>query len=120
MVKIDQAFLNPREDNTGEDNKGEDNTEAPEFLPAIIRLAETLSLVSVCEGIETPGQLRDVQASGCGYGQGDFLAIPGPASDVPAAIELVGRGPAGTGLEVGVPYPGAVDLSDLDEFLGVT
>jgi diguanylate cyclase (GGDEF)-like protein/PAS domain S-box-containing protein len=110
MVKIDQAFLHPRED----------NTEDSEFLPAIIRLAETLSLVSICEGIETPDQLLDVQASGCGYGQGDFLAMPGPASDVPAAIELVGRGPAGTGLEVGVPYPGAVDLADLSEFLGVT
>ena len=83
MVKIDQTFLSPLEDNTAD----------PSFLRAIIRLAETLHLVTICEGIETPRHVSDVQAAGCGYGQGDFLARPGPLADVPAAFELVSRPP---------------------------
>jgi len=84
MVKIDQTFLSPIEDNTTD----------PAFLRAIIRLAETLHLVTICEGVETPGHVCDMQTAGCGYGQGDFLARPGPLADVPAAFELVSRPPA--------------------------
>jgi diguanylate cyclase (GGDEF)-like protein/PAS domain S-box-containing protein len=109
MVKIDQAFLHPREDKAAD----------PNFLRAIVRLAETLSLASICEGIETMRQLLDVQAAGCGYGQGDFLAKPGPASHVPAAIEVVSRGPAGPGFEMRGLYADPVDLEGLSEFLGV-
>jgi EAL domain-containing protein (putative c-di-GMP-specific phosphodiesterase class I) len=110
MVKIDQAFLLPREDNAAD----------PDFLRAIVRLAETLSLVSICEGIETSGQLSDVQEAGCGYGQGDFLAEPGPVMDVPATFEVVRREPSGPGFEPGELYADSADLADLAEFLGVT
>jgi diguanylate cyclase (GGDEF)-like protein/PAS domain S-box-containing protein len=79
MVKIDQTFLVPSEDSAAE----------PSFLRAIIRLAETLHLSTVCEGIETPDQLSDLQAAGCGYGQGNLLAKPGPLLDVPASIQVV-------------------------------
>jgi len=78
LVKISQKFLHPLED---------DSTD-PAFLRAIIRLAETLHLDAVCEGIETPGQLSDLQVARCGFGQGDFLARPSPLVDVPAAIEV--------------------------------
>jgi diguanylate cyclase (GGDEF)-like protein/PAS domain S-box-containing protein len=85
MVKIDQTFLSPPEDNTAD----------PAFLRAIINLSETLHLVTICEGIETPGHVSDLQAAGCGYGQGDFLARPGPLADVPATFRLVSRPPRG-------------------------
>jgi len=81
MVKIDQSFLSPLEDSTAE----------YDFLRAIIRLAEALQLATVCEGIETLGQLADLQAAGCGYGQGYLLARPGPLADVPATIPVAGR-----------------------------
>ena len=81
MVKIDQTFLSPLQGNTAH----------PAFLRAIIHLAETVRLVTICEGIENPGQARDLQAAGCGYGQGDFLARPGPLADLPATYELVSR-----------------------------
>jgi len=81
MVKIDQSFLLPLKDHAAD----------PAFLRAIIRLAETLHLASICEGIETPGQLSDVQAAGCGYGQGDYLARPGRLADVPVTISLARR-----------------------------
>ncbi len=79
MVKINQTFLHPREDNSAD----------PAFLRAIIGLAETLHLDTICEGIETPGQLTDLQVARCGFGQGDLLARPGPPADVPATIEVV-------------------------------
>jgi diguanylate cyclase (GGDEF)-like protein/PAS domain S-box-containing protein len=83
MVKIDQTFLSPLGGNVAD----------PAFLRAIIRLAETLHLGTICEGIETPDQLWDVQTAGCGYGQGDFMARPGPLADLPATFELVSRTP---------------------------
>lgn len=83
MVKVDQTFLSPFGDNATD----------PAFLRAIIQLAETLHLVTICEGIETPDQLWDLQAAGCGYGQGDFMARPGPLEDLPATFEFVSRPP---------------------------
>jgi EAL domain-containing protein (putative c-di-GMP-specific phosphodiesterase class I) len=83
MIKIDQTFLRSIEDDSAE----------PDFLRAIIALAETLHLATSCIGIETVGQLTDLQAAGCGYGQGYLLARPGPFADVPATISLVSRPP---------------------------
>jgi len=82
MVKIDQTFLGPSQDVAAE----------PAFLRAIIRLAETLHLDTICEGIETPDQLRDLEAAGCRYGQGTLLARPGPLAEAPATI-AVATGP---------------------------
>ncbi|HZW44574.1 MAG TPA: EAL domain-containing protein [Dermatophilaceae bacterium] len=84
MVKIDRAFLRPQGDTTAE----------PAFLRAIIRLGETLHLSTIGAGIETAGQLSELQAAGCGYGQGYLLARPGPLADVPAIIEVVSHPPA--------------------------
>ena len=83
MVKIDQTFLRPLGDNSS----------GPAFLRAIIRLAETLNLATICEGIETPGQLADLQAVGCGFGQGYLLARPGPLAEIPATISVTTRVP---------------------------
>jgi EAL domain-containing protein (putative c-di-GMP-specific phosphodiesterase class I) len=93
MVKIDQTFLSPIEYHATD----------PDFLRAIIRLAETLHLVTICEGIETPGHVRDVQAAGCGYGQGDYLAKPGPLADLPATFDCPSRQPVHPEDESGGP-----------------
>jgi EAL domain-containing protein (putative c-di-GMP-specific phosphodiesterase class I) len=76
MVKIDQAFVNAVEG--GEADRA--------FLRAIIRLAETLNLVTIAEGIETATQLGELQTTACSYGQGYFLARPGPIEGIPAAF----------------------------------
>jgi EAL domain-containing protein (putative c-di-GMP-specific phosphodiesterase class I) len=91
MVKIDQTFLSPLEDDPAD----------PAFLRAIVRLAETLHLITICEGIETAGHVCDVQAACCGYGQGDFLGRPGPLADLPATFAFVSRPSAHT--EAGGP-----------------
>jgi len=89
MVKIDPTFLSPLDGGSTD----------PAFLRAIIGLAETLNLATVCEGVETPGQLLDLQSVGCGFAQGNFLGRPGPLADVPAAIAGVNRRSGHTGLD---------------------
>jgi diguanylate cyclase (GGDEF)-like protein/PAS domain S-box-containing protein len=81
MVKIDQSFLRPLENNAAE----------PTFLRVIVRLAETLHLDTICEGVETRGQLSDLQAARCAHGQGYLLGRPGPLADFPAAIQVTAR-----------------------------
>ena len=79
LVKIDQTFLRP----------AQAGPEAPAFLHAIIRLAQTLHLDTICEGIETASQLADLQATACGYGQGFLLGRPGSIASIPATIKAI-------------------------------
>jgi diguanylate cyclase (GGDEF)-like protein/PAS domain S-box-containing protein len=81
MVKIDQSFLGPQVDGMVE----------PDFLKVIVRLAESLHLATIGEGIETRGQLSDLQSAHCGHGQGYLLGRPGLLSDFPAAVQVTAR-----------------------------
>ena len=81
MVKIDQSFLDPRAAGMAD----------PDFLRVIVRLAESLHLVTIGEGIETRGQLSDLQSAHCGHGQGYLLGRPGLLADFPAAIQVTAR-----------------------------
>jgi len=81
IVKIDQMFLDPRAEGTAE----------PDFLRVIVRLAESLHLVTIGEGIETRGQLSDLQSAHCCQGQGYLLGRPGLLADFPAAISVTAR-----------------------------
>jgi len=85
MVKIDQAFVSSVESGVAD----------LAFLQAIIRLAETLHLMTIAEGIETATQLGVLQQTACAYGQGYLLARPGPIGDIPAALPAIGsaKGP---------------------------
>ena len=90
MVKIDQAFVNAVETGVADLS----------FLQAIIRLAETLHLATIAEGIETPNQLGVLQATACAYGQGYLFARPGPIDSVSvsfAQINAARIGPASPG-----------------------
>ena len=81
MVKIDQSFL----------RRQEENMVGPDFLRVIVRLAETLHLATICEGIESRAQLAELQAAHCGHGQGFLLGRPGPLADFPAAMQVTAR-----------------------------
>lgn len=76
MVKIDQAFVRSVEAGAAD----------IAFLQAIIRLAETLNLETIAEGIETTAQLGELQATSCVHGQGYLLARPGPIALIPVAL----------------------------------
>jgi len=53
---------------------------------SLSQLAETMHLVTIAEGIETPTQLDQLKSTACAYGQGYLLARPGPIASIPATL----------------------------------
>ena len=76
VLKIDRSFTGNLKRGTGEGV----------LTHAIIRLARTLHLRTVAEGIERPDQVGKLQAMGCHYGQGHYFSKP---VDGDTAIEAV-------------------------------
>jgi diguanylate cyclase (GGDEF)-like protein len=76
ILKIDKSFTGNLRRGTGEGV----------LTHAIIRLARTLHLRTVAEGIERPDQVGKLQAMGCHSGQGYYFAPPLPPDE---AIERV-------------------------------
>lgn len=83
MVKLDQAFVGPADSGVSD----------LAFLRAVIRLAETLNLATIAEGIETVGQLGRLRETSCAFGQGYLLAYPGPIEVIEASLPAVSAPP---------------------------
>ncbi|HET7813920.1 MAG TPA: EAL domain-containing protein, partial [Candidatus Baltobacteraceae bacterium] len=60
------------------------------IVSAIVRLAQSLGLATVAEGVETQKQLDLLQRLGCTYAQGNFIAPPLPAIECEKFLD--GRG----------------------------
>ena len=52
------------------------------FVDAILRLAASLGVITVAEGIEREAQARKVRELGCSLGQGNLFSRPIPKEDV--------------------------------------
>lgn len=76
-LKLDRSFLRP----TGAQEV------SSAVLESVVRLAQHLELEVVAEGIETFDQLERVRGLKCGYGQGFYIAHPGPPQDLPWTAE---------------------------------
>jgi len=70
ILKIDKSFL------------ADPNPEVAQLTAAIIQLAGIFKLQSVAEGIETHGQLVQLQGIKCEYGQGFHFAKPLSADEI--------------------------------------
>jgi len=66
MLKIDRSFINNLE-------QGKNNTI---ILEAIIKVAKSLSIQTVAEGIETESQYAFLKDLGCDKGQGFYMSTP--------------------------------------------
>ena len=75
-LKIDRSFV------SGGPGKGG----KPEIVQAIVRLAHSLGLEVVAEGIETSEQLAWVRALGCEQGQGFYFSPPLTGSEATALL----------------------------------
>jgi EAL domain-containing protein (putative c-di-GMP-specific phosphodiesterase class I) len=71
-LKIDRSFV---------EGLGVDS-ESDAIVEAIVRLAQTLNLRTIAEGVETPAQLARVRALGCELLQGYLFSVPVAASQL--------------------------------------
>lgn len=81
FVKIDQTFVQ------GLGRVPEDER----IVSAVVKLAETLGLRSIAEGVETHEQLRLLRDLGCDQAQGYLIARPTPAADLGHLLADSGR-----------------------------
>ena len=75
-IKIDQSFvrdLAERKDSLA-------------IVRAVTGLGESLGMVTIAEGIETPEQFEQLRAQGCLQGQGYLFGRPQPASEIAAYL----------------------------------
>jgi diguanylate cyclase (GGDEF)-like protein len=63
------------------------NPSRARLLEGIVRLASSLGLTTIAEGIETDAERRAVEAAGCRLGQGYLLGRPVPASEISRLLE---------------------------------
>ena len=80
-IKIDRSFVMALPD----------NQECVKIIRAMVELAKSLGMDATAEGIETPGQLAQLEALGCGEGQGFLFSQARPVGDVP---DMLARGGA--------------------------
>jgi diguanylate cyclase (GGDEF)-like protein/PAS domain S-box-containing protein len=85
IVKIDRSLV------AGIAARAEDEA----IVTAVLRLADSLNLVSVAEGIETLDQYEALTRLGCALGQGYLFARPRPLDSLHRPLDLLaGAGPA--------------------------
>ncbi|MCI0347559.1 MAG: bifunctional diguanylate cyclase/phosphodiesterase, partial [Chloroflexi bacterium] len=99
VLKIDREFTD-----------GVETADGAALLGGIVQLGRSLGLTIVAEGIERPGQLARIRASGCDLGQGYYFARPAAADAATAllgqsAIEGRTRSSAGRARSAGDPQP---------------
>lgn len=78
-LKIDRSFIASLEE----------HADSVEVLHCIVDLAKRLNLETVCEGVETHGQLRIVQTLGCDVVQGYIYSKPLPAKQAAAFYDTL-------------------------------
>ncbi len=78
-IKIDQSFVRELPQRR--------NCEA--IVGAVARLASSLSMTTVAEGVETTDHLERVAAAGCDAVQGYLFSRPVPASELQAVIDRI-------------------------------
>jgi EAL domain-containing protein (putative c-di-GMP-specific phosphodiesterase class I) len=81
ILKIDRSFV------AGLDGDAEQSA----LARAIVRLAQTLQLYAVAEGVETESQLERLRELGCRYAQGYFLALPQDAESLRPVLQAAAR-----------------------------
>ena len=71
VLKIDRSFVKDMDK----------EQQALDIVTAIVRLAKSLNLVLIAEGLETEQQLKALKQLGCRYGQGYYMSKPLPENE---------------------------------------
>ncbi|HEX8558044.1 MAG TPA: EAL domain-containing protein [Pyrinomonadaceae bacterium] len=97
-LKIDRSFV-ARMGDAGENS---------EIVHTILTLASNLGMDVIAEGVETKGQLAQLKAMGCPYGQGYLFSRPVDAAGAGALV--------GTGEAPPASQPGAAERQAPEQF----
>ncbi|MGQ0521014.1 MAG: putative bifunctional diguanylate cyclase/phosphodiesterase [Actinomycetota bacterium] len=81
VLKLDKQFIDGVDAGPG----------ASAFALAIIKLAQTLGIETVAEGVERPSQAAELARLGCGMAQGYHFARPLAAEGIDALLAATGR-----------------------------
>ena len=76
VLKMDRAFI----------RNIEHSEKDVQLVALILGISKNLKIPVVAEGVETPAQLRLLQAQGCGLAQGYYFSHPLPPSEFEAAV----------------------------------
>jgi diguanylate cyclase (GGDEF)-like protein/PAS domain S-box-containing protein len=87
ILKIDRSFL------------ADANPDVTELTAAIVQVARIFNLKAVAEGIETPGQLEQLQGINCDFGQGFHFAKPLSREEILAMAAAQPHAPLAAGAE---------------------
>ncbi len=82
-LKIDRSFV----------NRLHRNVDDRALVSAMIKMAQTLSMDIVAEGVDEFGQLLYLKDEGCNQAQGFLLGVPMPGVDVSALLKRVAEAP---------------------------
>ena len=85
ILKIDRSFT----------NRLEDDPRGVAMVQSILALAHSLGMTAIAEGVETLVQWQILQALGCTYGQGYYIAKPMAGSDVETFLQGWSNHPSG-------------------------
>lgn len=77
VLKIDMKFL----------SKGEPDSRGEKILEAVIKMADSLKMPVIAEGVEEKQQVELLSRLGCNYIQGFYFARPMPLADYRKLIE---------------------------------
>ena len=80
ILKIDRTFV--RDVDRDPDQTG--------IVIAMIGLAESLNMVPLAEGVETPGEYDFLRTNGCRLAQGYYFSKPVPAEEIPLLAARAG------------------------------
>jgi EAL domain-containing protein (putative c-di-GMP-specific phosphodiesterase class I) len=70
-IKIDRSFI----------TRVDEDTEQQDMIAAILTMADRLTLQTLAEGVETPGERDMLTRLGCEYAQGFLFARPMPLAE---------------------------------------
>ncbi|MBW4468160.1 MAG: EAL domain-containing protein [Pegethrix bostrychoides GSE-TBD4-15B] len=78
VLKIDRTFVRALKPSasSGQHSAAPEDSKNSEIVRSIVRLAQSLNIATVAEGIETAEQLAQLRALDCQAGQGYFFAEP--------------------------------------------
>jgi len=83
-IKIDRSFVRDLSR----------HADAAAIVRAVARLGASLGMTTTAEGVETGGQLAQLQTEGYGEAQGYLFSQPRPAEDLPELLRSLNRPPA--------------------------